>query len=154
MFLPNRDEARALTGREDPNEQAEIMARINPNCTMVITSGKAGSLIRRGEQVLRARIFEVDSIDESGSGDAFDAGFLVGMLMGWPLEETVQFASAVGASCTRALGCHDGVFTYEETLAFLSQHCLDITLAVPPRKSENRDPSRLEADLRLPRPPG
>ncbi len=46
-------------------------------------------------EVLRASAFEVDSIDESGAGDAFTAGFITGMLENWPLEEALCFASAV-----------------------------------------------------------
>ena len=126
VFLPNDDEARALTGRSDPLEQAEMFARLNPNCTVVITQGKAGAVARRGSQILRAGVFKVDSIDGSGGGDAFDAGFLVGMLEGWTLEETLRFASAVGASCTRALGCHDGVFRFDEAMAFIAQNHLEI----------------------------
>lgn len=127
VFLPNNDEAHALTGCEDPQDQAEVLSRLSPSCTVVITLGKAGALARQGDLVLRAGVFEVDSIDESGSGDAFDAGFLVGTLKNWSLEESLRFASAVGASCTRALGCHDGVFTYEEALAFVSLNHLGIS---------------------------
>jgi sugar/nucleoside kinase (ribokinase family) len=126
LFLPNKDEARALTGCSDPLEQAEILARFNPDGTIVITQGSAGALAKRGNETLRAAAFRVDSLDESGSGDAFDAGFLVGMLEGWPLEDSLRFASAVGASCTRALGCHDGVFQLEEALAFVAQNRLEI----------------------------
>jgi sugar/nucleoside kinase (ribokinase family) len=126
LFLPNKDEARALTGCSDPLEQAEILARFNPHGTIVITQGGGGALARRGSEILRAGAFKVDSIDESGSGDAFDAGFLVGMLEGWSLEGSLRFASALGASCTRALGCHDGVFHFEEALAFVAQNQLEI----------------------------
>ena len=87
MFLPNQDEARILTGRNDPLEQAEVLARLVPNATFVITLGNAGVLARRGSQMLRAGAFKVDPVDESGSRDAFDAGFLVGMLERWRLEE-------------------------------------------------------------------
>jgi sugar/nucleoside kinase (ribokinase family) len=126
LFLPNKDEARALTGRSDPVEQAEILARFNPDGTIVITQGSAGALARRGSEKLRAGAFQVDSIDESGSGDAFDAGFLVGMLEGWSLEDSLRFASAVGASCTRALGCHDGIFEFEEAMDFVAHNHLEI----------------------------
>lgn len=126
VFLPNQDEARILTGRSDPLEQAEALARLVPDATVVITLGDAGALARRGRQILRAGAFKVDSVDESGSGDAFDAGFLVGMLEGWELEDSLRFASAVGASCTRALGCHDGVFHFDEALAFISQNHLEV----------------------------
>ena len=127
LFLPNEDEARALTGRSDPLQQAELLARFNPAGTIVITQGSRGALARRGSEVLRAGAFKVDSIDQSGSGDAFDAGFLVGMLEGWPLEDSLRFASAVGASCTRALGCHEGVFRLQEALEFVARNHLEIT---------------------------
>jgi sugar/nucleoside kinase (ribokinase family) len=126
LFLPNEDEARALTGRSDPLEQAEILARFNPDGTIVITQGSRGALAKRRSEILRAGAFKVDSIDQSGSGDAFDAGFLVGLLEGWALEDSLRFASAVGASCTRALGCHEGVFRLEEALAFVAQNPLEI----------------------------
>jgi len=126
LFLPNKDEARALTGCIDPLEQAEILARFNPDGTIVITQGSAGALARRGSEKLRAAAFQVDSIDESGSGDAFDAGFLVGMLEGWSLEDSLRFASAVGASCTRALGCHDGVLEFEEAMDFVANNHVEI----------------------------
>lgn len=125
-FLPNADEARALTGRNDPAEQAEVLGRFNPRCTIVITLGRDGALVRRESEVLRAGAFKVDSVDESGGGDAFDAGFIVGMLEGWPLQHSLRFASAVGASCTRALGCQAGVFNYEEAVAFISHNDLEL----------------------------
>ena len=125
-FLPNDDEARALTGQKDPRAQAEAFAQLNPDCTIVITQGRAGALAKRGNEVLRTGIYRMDSIDGSGSGDAFDAGVSVGLLEGWPLEETLRFASAVGASCTRALGTTAGVFTCNEALAFIKQNPLEI----------------------------
>ena len=126
LFLPNEDEARALTGSSDPLEQAEILGNVNPEGTIVITRGSAGAVAKRGSEKLRAAAFQVDSIDESGSGDAFDAGFLAGMLEGWSLEDSLRFASAVGASCTRALGCHEGVFRFEQALDFVAQNHLEI----------------------------
>jgi sugar/nucleoside kinase (ribokinase family) len=125
VFLPNDDEAWALTGEKDPKDQAEALARLNPNCAIVITQGRAGALARRGDEVLQAGIYKVDSIDGSGAGDAFDAGFLVGLLENWPLDYTLKFASAVGASCTRALGTTQGVFDFDEAVAFVAQNPLE-----------------------------
>lgn len=126
-FLPNSDEARVLTGRTEPLEQADALARVNPACTIVITMGRGGAIARRKDQIWRVGAFKVDSVDESGAGDAFDAGFLVGMLEGWPLEDSLKLASAVGASCTRAMGCHDGFFTFEEARAWIAQNHLELT---------------------------
>ena len=126
LFLPNEEEARDLTGLSDPLAQSEVLAHFNPAGTIVITQGSRGALARRGSEILHADAFQVESIDESGRGEAFDAGFLVGMLEGWPLEDTLRFASAVGASCTRALGCHEGVFQFDEARAFVAQNQLQI----------------------------
>lgn len=125
-FLPNDDEGRALTGQADPRAQAEAFASLNPACTVVITRGRHGVLAKRGAEVIEAGIYQVDSIDGSGAGDAFDAGFFAGLLEGWPLEDTVRFAAAIGASCTRALGTTAGVFTFDEAIAFIKQSPLPI----------------------------
>jgi len=126
-FLPNDDEARALTGRTDPSEQAEVLSRLNPDCVVIITMGGRGALARHRDQVIRAGAYQVDCIDESGAGDAFAAGFITGLLESWPLESTLRFASAVGASCTRALGCTEGVFHFPEAEAFVAHSSIDIT---------------------------
>ena len=125
-FLPNTDEARVLTKRSDPLEQAEILAEACSNCTVVITLGKAGVVVHRGGEVWRAGAYQVKSVDESGSGDAFDAGYIVGLLEGWPFDHIVRFASAVGASCARELGCHEGVFTFEEAESFIKENHLEL----------------------------
>jgi sugar/nucleoside kinase (ribokinase family) len=118
-FLPNQDEARTLTGLDDPADQARCLARLNPACTIAITRGALGSLTKCGTALIDTPVFQVNSIDESGAGDAFSAGFITGLLENWPLDYILRFASAVGASCTQALGCHDGVFRFDQALSVL-----------------------------------
>jgi len=50
-------------------------------------------------------------------GAAFAAGLVHGKLAGWPFEQAVRFASAVGALATTAVGASEGVRGLEETLA-------------------------------------
>ncbi|HEY6271131.1 MAG TPA: sugar kinase [Terriglobales bacterium] len=126
LFLPNDDEAQMLTGRDDASSQAEVLAGLNPRCTIAITLGRRGALVRSKDGVFRAGTYAVESIDESGAGDAFAAGFITGLLENWPLEQTLRFASATGASCTRALGCTDGVFRFHEALNFVAEHPLEM----------------------------
>jgi sugar/nucleoside kinase (ribokinase family) len=124
VFLPNNDEAYALTGLREPRAQADYLARMNPDCCVVITQGRRGALAQRKDEVIQVGTYAVEAIDESGSGDAFAAGFITAVLQGWSLEDTLRFASAVGASCTRALGCTDGVFRFDEALTFMSENSL------------------------------
>jgi len=126
LFLPNDDEAFALTGQKDVFEQAARLGSMNPECTIVITQGSRGALVRHKDEVVQSGIYLMNSVDGSGAGDAFDAGFITGLLEGWPVEETLQFASAVGASCTRSLGCTAGVFNFQEAIRFVKEHPLEI----------------------------
>ena len=100
-FLPNTDEAMLLTGIASPLEQAKEFSRRASGATVVVTLGASGSLAMQGERVIQTPAFKMASVDESGAGDAFTAGIIVGILEGWPLEFTLRFAAAVGASCTR-----------------------------------------------------
>jgi len=118
-FLPNQDEAARLTGRADARGQVECLSAVSPECAIVITRGSSGCITKRGSQIIETPPYHVDTVDESGAGDAFTAGLVAGLLQGWELERTLCFAAAVGASCTRALGCSAGVFNFDEALAFL-----------------------------------
>jgi len=121
-FLPNTDEARLLTGLSDPCAQARELGRHSPQTAVVITLGPQGSLALQGKRVIETPAFHMASVDESGAGDAFAAGLIVGVLESWPLEFGLRFAAAVGASCTRAVGCSAGVFAFGEAMDYLKQH--------------------------------
>ncbi len=124
-FLPNHDEARILTGEADPVRQAHMLLERGAG-TVVVTQGGAGAIAMTRGQAWRAAAYPVDVVDPSGGGDAFDAGFIVGMLEGWDLRRTVEFASAIGASACTRLGCTAGVFTRAEALAFIARQSLRI----------------------------
>lgn len=118
VFLPNHDEACILTGETDPARQAAALLDLGASVAG-ITLGGEGAYICTSSKAIRAGTFAVDVVDPSGGGDAFDAGFIVGMLEGWSLEATVEFASATGALACTALGCTAGLRTRAETLAFV-----------------------------------
>ncbi len=125
VFLPNNDEAGLITGESDPLRQAQRCVECGAG-TVVITLGADGVVARTPGRTLRAGILQVEVVDPSGAGDAFDAGFIVGLLEGWDLERTIGFASAVGASACTKLGTTAGVFTRAEAMAFLAEHPLAI----------------------------
>jgi sugar/nucleoside kinase (ribokinase family) len=125
-FLPNEDEAALLTREEDPRRQSAVLLDAGAG-TVIITRGGEGVIARTREALRSAGAFPVDVVDGSGSGDAFDAGFILGMLEGWDLERSVTFASAVGASCCTRLGCTAGVFDREQAERFIAERSLAFT---------------------------
>ncbi|PKO24093.1 MAG: carbohydrate kinase family protein [Chloroflexi bacterium HGW-Chloroflexi-1] len=125
VFLPNDDEAALITGESDPFYQAARFIECGAG-TVVITLGAEGAVACTRERALRAGAFKVNVVDPSGAGDAFDAGCIIGLLEGWDLERTVEFASAIGASACTRLGTTAGVFTRPEALDFLAHNRLPI----------------------------
>jgi len=120
-FVPNLDEARALTGESDPRRQAERFIEHGAN-TVVIKLGERGAYVRSGAEAFEVLAPPVEVVEPSGAGDAFAAGLMVGILEGWELERSVRFASVVGGSACTALGCWAGVFTRPQAEAFLAAH--------------------------------
>lgn len=125
VFLPNSHEAQLITGDHDPLRAAETFHKMGAG-TAVITMGGDGSVLVNDKMRLRAGVYPVDFVDGSGGGDAFDAGYIFGLLNGMDTKDCLRYASALGASCVRAVGTTPGVFTREECEVFVKQHNLKI----------------------------
>lgn len=126
VFLPNRDEAQMILGEDDPQRQALCFREMGAG-TVAITCGGAGAIWVDGQNRLRAGVYPVTEIDASGSGDAFTAGVIFGLLHGLSAADCLRWASALGASCVRAIGTTEGVFTRTQAEAFLATHELLLT---------------------------
>jgi sugar/nucleoside kinase (ribokinase family) len=125
VFLPNQQEGEIITGVKDPVAQAEIFQRLGAGTTIITMGGDGAVLVQQGLK-LRAGIFTMPLVDACGGGDAFDAGYIHGLLRGLSPEDCLRVASALGASCVRAIGSTPGVFTRAECEAFLEAHALSI----------------------------
>ena len=125
VFLPNNDEARAITGLDDPVQQAERFRAAGAR-TVVITCGGEGTVVVAEKMRLRAGVFPVNYVGGTGAGDAFDAGYIAGLLAGCDLRGCLAWASALGASCVRAIGATESVFTRSELEAFLTKNALAV----------------------------
>lgn len=125
VFMPNSGEATMLTGETDPQRQAELF--LQAGCaTAIITRGSDGALLMNKQKTLEAPSLPVEVVDVSGAGDAFAAGFIVGLLEQWPPEDALRFASVIGASACTKLGCTSGVFTRKEAETYVQTHPLPI----------------------------
>lgn len=125
VFLPNDDEAEVILNEANPRRQAELFHAMGAS-TVVITCGEKGSVLVNNRERLQADIFHMDYVDGSGSGDAFDAGYIAGMLRGLDARGCLTMASALGASCVRQVGTTPGVFTGQECDDYLQRHQLAI----------------------------
>ena len=128
IFFPNEREAALISGQIDPLDAANALARRAETAgrdegagplTVAVKLGGDGALVVRGDEALRLPALEVKVVDATGAGDAFDAGFIYGLLDGRPLAEMLALAVACGSISTRAIGGVDGQATLEEADALL-----------------------------------
>jgi sulfofructose kinase len=89
------------------------------------TLGHEGVLAWDGTQFHYAPAFRVNTVDTTGAGDIFHAGFIFGLLQGWPLPRQLDFACAAAAlNCTAvgARGAIQPVETIEHLIATGARH--------------------------------
>jgi len=103
VLFVNDGELKKLSGC-DPLEAALAAVMASGPQIVVVKQGSQGSLVAHGHERLQLTAYKVNALDSTGAGDAFDAGFLYGLIKGFSLSEAGRFANAVGALSTRALG--------------------------------------------------
>jgi sugar/nucleoside kinase (ribokinase family) len=102
IFLPNQEEAHALTGESDPVLALEKLARHFP--VVALKCGGDGAYLAVDGQTLHLPSPAVEVIDTTGAGDAFNAGFLHAWLNGAAGSECLAAAIAVGTKSVQASG--------------------------------------------------
>jgi sugar/nucleoside kinase (ribokinase family) len=89
------------------------------------TLGREGAVALVNRELLHVKGFKVNTVDTTGAGDVFHAGFIYGLLQNWEVIEILRFANAVAALKCRNLGGRKGIPTLEETKKFLNLSQLD-----------------------------
>nr|BFE70888.1 hypothetical protein GCM10020092_041890 [Actinoplanes digitatis] len=102
VFLPNANELRAVTGRDDLDEAAALL--VATGTTVVMKDGAAGARAWWPGGACAAPGRPVDVVDTTGAGDSFNAGFLAGRLAGLPVAGALAWATAASSLSTRAVG--------------------------------------------------
>jgi sugar/nucleoside kinase (ribokinase family) len=116
LFLPNEDEATALTGAETVDDALAFLAARVP--VVAVKLGANGAVAQAETERSRAAAPSVPVIDTTGAGDSFDAGFLDRWLAGAPLETCLAWGIACGSlSVQRAGGAHPACRSAIEALA-------------------------------------
>ncbi len=108
VVTPNETEAQALTGvavtcEAEARRAAKVFLDKGVKCA-VITMGALGVYVddgARGEMLPR---LEVDAIDTTGAGDAFNGGFVMALSEGRDLFEAARYGNATGALSVTRLG--------------------------------------------------
>lgn len=109
--LPHRDFSDALAladlvfcNDREASVVGELESDLRADCRLVVKQGSEGALAIAGDGEYHHAGFGVDSVDTSGAGDAFAAGFLTGWLDGDDIERCLAVGNACGALAAEQQG--------------------------------------------------
>jgi sugar/nucleoside kinase (ribokinase family) len=101
ILMANETEAEALTHKKT-NKALDAMADMAE--VAVLKMGKDGSMIKRGSEKYKVGIEKVKSVDTTGAGDLYAAGFLYGYCNDQSLEVCGKVGSILGGHITEVIG--------------------------------------------------
>jgi len=121
-FMPGLEEAVMMTGLSERREVIRYFLDRGAGHT-VFKMGAGGSSVAwlENDQVKEIRVptYKVPIVDSTGCGDAYCAGFIVGLSLGWDLEQAARLGSAAGALVIQGLGSDAGIENLEHTIEFM-----------------------------------
>lgn len=103
LFFPNVKEGEAITEARDERTICGRLLDMGPR-VVALKAGNRGCYVASEGDFFFVPSFRVDSLDTTGAGDVFDAGFVYGYLKGWDLELMGRFANAAAALSTTGYG--------------------------------------------------
>jgi ribokinase len=107
LFVNHVEFAELGGGQSDAENAANLLGQ--GVGWVVMKSGEHGcTVFRAGHAPLRAPAFDIQAVDSTGAGDAFNAAFLYALLRGDTLPQVLRFANAVGALVALAVGATSG----------------------------------------------
>ena len=121
VVFPSMEDVTSLLGPVSPETAARQILKRGPKI-VAIKLGADGCLVVTRDQVVRSPGFQVTPVDTTGAGDAFDGAFAVGLLEGWTIEETAEFANAVGALTTLKKGAVAPLPRRDQVDEFITSH--------------------------------
>lgn len=102
LLFCNLDEARSLTGNEDPVDCAHA---IHHHCRNVaMTLGADGSILMHEQKVIPIEGIPTTAVDTTGAGDMYAAGILYGITNGLTWQQSGHLASHAASRVVGQLG--------------------------------------------------
>jgi sugar/nucleoside kinase (ribokinase family) len=120
-FMPNDEQLAALTGIADLTGAARAVLSLGTEAVLVSTGAQGCSLVTADKRV-DLPAFPAPVVDTTGCGDACSAGFITGLLRGWPDEDAAWLAMAAASLVVTGLGSDAGIVDFDGTLDVLRKH--------------------------------
>jgi len=113
IVFANEEEAHALTGK-NPLDALDDIAQM---CSIaVVKLGAQGSVIKTGDRMIKIEAIPAKSIDTTGAGDIYAAGFLYALTQGLDLEVAGKIGSLLAGNVVEVMGAKIPTQTWERLM--------------------------------------
>ncbi|MFN2166900.1 MAG: carbohydrate kinase family protein [Anaerolineae bacterium] len=119
-FMPGLDEARMMCKLEDRQDVIDFFLNRGVGHTVFKMGSEGSSIASKADGEIRLPAFEVPVVDSTGCGDAYCAGFIVGLGLGWDVAAAGRLGTAAAGLVITGLGSDAGIVDLDETIAFMN----------------------------------
>lgn len=107
-FIASEKFGRAMMGADDPEGACRLLAEAD-NTVAAITLGKRGYVAAVQGNIIRGQAYPVETVDTTGCGDIFHAGYIHGLLQNWDFKKCLDYGAWAAAQSARFLGGREGI---------------------------------------------
>ena len=120
IVIGNLEECELATQESDPQRAASALLDKGVEIA-VVKMGPQGVLAKSRNETVHKLPYPVKVLNGLGAGDSFGGAFCFGLLQGWDLERTTNFANMAGAINASRQECATAMPTTQEVLTALAQ---------------------------------
>jgi ribokinase len=117
VMMPNEVELQLITGETEIPKGAAALLDAGVKI-VAVKLGAKGCYVTNGQEKQTMQPFKVHTVDTTGAGDAFNAGFLYGLLQDKTLAECGRIGNYVASQSVTKMGARAGL-PYEKDLALI-----------------------------------
>lgn len=118
IITMNEEESNIIFGTSEIKKVAEELSSEDEK-EIFIKRGRRGCIGYKKNEVYKVDAFKVKVVDDTGAGDCFSAGIIVGKIKKLEMEETMLLANAVAAIKISRVGGIDAIPNLNEVKRFL-----------------------------------
>ncbi len=119
-LIVSRDFPQRLTGEHNLKAALQQIQQRYGCALTAATLGPDGVLAWDGHNFHHAAAYQVPVVDTTGAGDIFHAGFIFGVMQGWPLARQLDFSCAAAAMNCMMEGARGGIRSVAEIEALMA----------------------------------
>jgi hypothetical protein len=115
-FMPSIEEARDMSGQSTPEDCARYYLDLGATACVFTLGAEGAYYAHRDGTRLASPAYDIQVVDTTGCGDAFDAGFITALHHRMDLETALRFAQASAGLVASGLGSDAGIVSFDGTM--------------------------------------